>query len=334
MKQIKCDSAGVAFSLNIKNNDYDEAIINSNFGLGETVVQGVITPDCFIINKLNKKIIDQKLGSKKKIISIEINENKAKLKENENNENKNKYSLNEDQILLIINNLINIENLFKCPVDIEFGFENNILYILQARPITTYNKIPDEFLTLPKEKKYLYFDEILGLQGIENNISILGAEFFYFKMRYNIKTNQYHPDPKTSNLFPYYERTFQNITNLLITISKENFVEKLVLCNSFIKEVILKYGDQYENKSKYKISKIYENVKALGLIVWYGNLKALANPNKYTEQILKNFKEDFPILLSKIKGYCDDALKLGKYSFKALSEKIFYDYGNYLLIVS
>ena len=42
MKQIKCDSAGVGFSLNIKNNDYDEAIINSNFGLGETAVQGVL----------------------------------------------------------------------------------------------------------------------------------------------------------------------------------------------------------------------------------------------------------------------------------------------------
>ena len=66
MKQIKCDSAGVAFSLNIKNNDYDEAIINSNFGLGETVVGGTVIPDCFIVNKLTKKIIEKRLGKKRK----------------------------------------------------------------------------------------------------------------------------------------------------------------------------------------------------------------------------------------------------------------------------
>ena len=86
MKQIKCDSAGVAFSLNIKNNDFDEEIINSNFGLGETVVDGTVTPDCFIINKLSKKIIEKKLGKKEKIMSIEIAENNVKLKESENTE--------------------------------------------------------------------------------------------------------------------------------------------------------------------------------------------------------------------------------------------------------
>ena len=41
------------------------------------------------------------------------------------------------------------------PIDIEFGIENNILYILQARPITTYNKIPKELLTKPNEKRQL-----------------------------------------------------------------------------------------------------------------------------------------------------------------------------------
>ena len=39
-KQINSDSAGVAFSLNPLNNDYDELLINSNFGLGESIVLG------------------------------------------------------------------------------------------------------------------------------------------------------------------------------------------------------------------------------------------------------------------------------------------------------
>ena len=328
MKQIKCDSAGVAFSLNIKNNDYDEAIINSNYGLGETVVSGTINPDCFIVNKLTKKIIDKKLGKKEKYLSIEINENNVQLKETDSNENKDKYSLDDKQILLIINDLIDIENYLKYPVDIEFGFENNKLYIFQSRPITTYNKIPEEFLTLPNEQRVLYFDETLGLQGFEENLSILGIEFFYFKNRYIIKTREYHPYPKEGEFFPFYGRTFQNISHLLVTISKDNFIKKLGMANSFIKEIILKYADQYQYKRINKFTKIYENIEAFAMIYWWGNLKVLSNPNKYIDKILENYRKEFKKLLEKVKKYCEDAL-LGKYTFKELCENVFYDYGTF-----
>ena len=56
MKQINSDVSGVGFSINPINNDYDEAVINSNFGLGESVVGGIITPDEFIVNKITKNI--------------------------------------------------------------------------------------------------------------------------------------------------------------------------------------------------------------------------------------------------------------------------------------
>lgn len=326
MKQIKCDSAGVAFSLNIKNNDYDEAIINSNFGLGETVVEGTISPDCFVINKLTKKIIEKNLGKKEKFLSIVINENNVELKENNTNENKDKYSLDEEQILLIINDLINIENSFKYPVDIEFGFENNVLYIFQARPITTYYKIPEDFLTLPNEQRILYFDETLGLQGVEKNLSILGAELSYFKMRYDLTSREYQPNPKDGQLFSYYGRSFQNISKLLVTMSIENFVSKLGMVNSFMKDIILKYSNQYEYKRIYKIKKIYLNLKNFVSIFWWGNLKALANPNKYIDKILESHKENFKKLYEKAKTICTEALT-GKYTFKDLSEGIFYDYG-------
>ena len=53
----------------------------------------------------------------------------------------------------IVEKIIVIENSYKIPIVIEFGIENNILYILQARPITTYNLIPNELLTKPNEKR-------------------------------------------------------------------------------------------------------------------------------------------------------------------------------------
>ena len=39
-RQVASDAAGVAFSLNPLTNDYDEAVIDANWGLGESVVSG------------------------------------------------------------------------------------------------------------------------------------------------------------------------------------------------------------------------------------------------------------------------------------------------------
>ena len=175
MKQINSDASGVGFSINPINNDYDEAVITSNFGLGESVVGGIITPDEYIINKISKKIISQKLGSKDKIVKLNRGKNETSIIE-QNKEKQKESSLSNEIILKLVENIIFIEKSYKIPIDIEFGIENNILYILQARPITTYNKIPAQLLTKPNEKRQLYFDATIGLQGFEKPMSVLGAD--------------------------------------------------------------------------------------------------------------------------------------------------------------
>lgn len=143
MKRINCDFSGVGFPINPINNDYDEAVISSNFGLDESIVGGIITPDEYIINKIDKNIISVKLNENNNETSIlELNKEKQK-----------QSSLTKDFILQIVEKIIVIENSYKIPIVIEFGIENNILYILQARPITTYNLIPNELLTKPNEKR-------------------------------------------------------------------------------------------------------------------------------------------------------------------------------------
>ena len=41
-----------------QNNDYDEAVITSNFGIGESVVGGIVTPDEYIVNKATRNEYD------------------------------------------------------------------------------------------------------------------------------------------------------------------------------------------------------------------------------------------------------------------------------------
>ena len=73
----------------------------------------------------------------------------------------------------------------------------------------------NELMTLPNEQRILYFDEALDLEGSEENLSILGSELYYFKMRYDITSRGYHSDPKDENLFSYYGRNYQNISRYL-----------------------------------------------------------------------------------------------------------------------
>ena len=63
-RQIASDVSGVAFSLNPQNNCFDEAVINANFGLGETVVAGVVTPDTYVVDKVELELIDKNIAHK------------------------------------------------------------------------------------------------------------------------------------------------------------------------------------------------------------------------------------------------------------------------------
>ena len=63
-KQVASDVSGVAFSLNPMNNSYDQCVINANYGLGETVVDGTITPDQWVVDKITNQILENTNGKK------------------------------------------------------------------------------------------------------------------------------------------------------------------------------------------------------------------------------------------------------------------------------
>ena len=69
-QQVDADSAGVAFSLNPLNNCFDEAVINANHGLGESVVSGEADPDVFVVDKLKREIIETRIGGKQAVITL------------------------------------------------------------------------------------------------------------------------------------------------------------------------------------------------------------------------------------------------------------------------
>jgi len=251
MKLITCDVAGVGFSINPMNNDYDEVVINSNFGLGESVVGGIITPDEYIVNKFSKSIVSQKLGSKEKIIQWqEENPNETTMMEQTESHRK-QSTLDEEFLIKIVDTILDIEKHYGMPIDIEFGIKDRILYLLQARPITAYNRIPKELLTGEGEKRQLYFDVTLTVQGFEKPMSTLGASilkviFHYMGMK--IFGSRQIDDIRNSVLDSIGGKLLINVSNFSSKVPIKSLANFSGHINNQVPNIISEHGEAYRNE--------------------------------------------------------------------------------------
>ncbi|MBK5109533.1 MAG: hypothetical protein JJE12_15470, partial [Anaerolineales bacterium] len=169
-KQVISEVSGVAFSLNPVTNCFDEVMINANFGLGDTVVDGTVTPDQFTVDKVTNTILEIVPGSKE--VSRHVKSNGGT--ETKTAQSISALSLSDEQVLEITSLITRIELDYDKPIDIEWAYENGQLFLLQARPITGYLKLPPRMITKPGEKKRLYQDALLTEQGLVESLSPLG----------------------------------------------------------------------------------------------------------------------------------------------------------------
>jgi pyruvate,water dikinase len=147
-KMIQSEISGVAFTVNPITGNRQEIMINASWGLGEAVVSGKVTPDEYIVDKNNLNIIEKTISGKNLMIVADPDSQKGTIEIEVSKylgaEFVNKQSLSDEQIVSLCQQLIKIENHYGTPQDVEWGYENGNFYILQARPVTTLNKIQKE----------------------------------------------------------------------------------------------------------------------------------------------------------------------------------------------
>lgn len=104
---VNADSAGVAFTANPVSGDRNELVVNAVKGLGERLVSGKATPDEWVVR-----------GSEAMCKSAA------------------ERSITGSQALAVAELAQRVERHFGYPQDIEWAFEGETLFLLQARPIT------------------------------------------------------------------------------------------------------------------------------------------------------------------------------------------------------
>jgi len=131
---VFADAAAVAFSANPTTGATDEVVINANYGLGESIVGGVATPDTWILRKPELSTVRFDLGAKEQM-TIRTEEGTRDVPVLRTL--RARPSLDPTQVLRLGQLALRLEEAMGWPVDIECAFRAEQLYLLQCRPITT-----------------------------------------------------------------------------------------------------------------------------------------------------------------------------------------------------
>lgn len=133
-KMVESDVAGVCFTVHPVTQDRNQMIIEASWGLGESVVAGKVTPDTYIVDKTKLSIIDSNINEQLTQITRQGQTTKERPVPKDQ---ANKQCLSNDKIIELALIAKQIENHYNFPCDIEWAMQDNKLYIVQSRPITT-----------------------------------------------------------------------------------------------------------------------------------------------------------------------------------------------------
>mgnify|MGYP001241198013 CR=1 len=165
MKMARSDKAcsGVMFTID-PDSGHDGVIhIGSSYGLGELVVQGVVSPDTYTVWKegLRKHkfpIVHRTLGSKEQMMVYHEEAANEVQSIAVPYEDRRRWSLTKEECIELAQMALKIEDYFAKPMDIEWAKDGvtGDLFIVQARPETIHSKAETNKMVIYK------IDEILA----------------------------------------------------------------------------------------------------------------------------------------------------------------------------
>lgn len=149
-RMVRADlgGAGVMFTLDTESGFPDVVLIDAAWGLGESVVQGIVNPDRFMVFKplLEEEglvpIIEKRRGDKDVKIVYEDDDGGGVKEVDVSEEDRRRYVLDDDDVLRLARWGVVIEEHYERPMDIEWAKdgETGEIFIVQARPETVRSR--------------------------------------------------------------------------------------------------------------------------------------------------------------------------------------------------
>jgi len=142
-KMVNAKAAGVMFTLNPVTGDRNQIVIEANWGLGESVVSGAVTPDYFVVDKNTMQIIERKIV-KKTVEYVRDPETGETIHAEVPLERQEIPCLTDEEILKLAELGKKIEEHYGRAQDIEWAIDRDLpfpenVFIVQSRPETVWS---------------------------------------------------------------------------------------------------------------------------------------------------------------------------------------------------
>jgi len=137
-RMVNSEGSGVVFTVDPTNpkEGANHIVIEACWGLGETLVQGKVEPDRYIVDKINGEILEKIIGNKKTEMIRDpmygITVEKKVIQDKTDAQ-----VLSDYEIVALAAYCKKIEQYYNFPQDIEWAIERGKIYIVQTRAVTT-----------------------------------------------------------------------------------------------------------------------------------------------------------------------------------------------------
>ncbi len=145
-KMVNSKTAGVTFTMNPVTGDRNQIVIEGNYGLGESVVSGTVTPDNFVVDKKTLNIIEKRI-SKKTVQYIRDTSTGKTVRMEVPLDRQEQPCLSDEEILKLAELAKRIEQHYGTAQDIEWAVDSDFsfpdsVFIVQSRPETVWSVKP------------------------------------------------------------------------------------------------------------------------------------------------------------------------------------------------
>ena len=130
---VSATVSGTVFTANPITGEAEEMIIDAVWGLSEAIISEFVTPDNYVVRKTDLAVIDRWVSDKS--VRLMPLANGGTEMQVVPPEQQAKPCLPDDAIRNLVKLCLRVEGLFGEPVDVEFAWHHDHLYLLQSRPI-------------------------------------------------------------------------------------------------------------------------------------------------------------------------------------------------------
>jgi pyruvate,water dikinase len=131
---VAADVSAVLFSANPITSSQQEIVITANWGLGESIVGGTVTPDTYVVRKADLALASRQIAEKQRMtLAVPGGTREVEVPRLM----RGQPALTEAQAVEMAELGLRLEAQMGWPVDIEVAYSGGHLSLLQCRPITT-----------------------------------------------------------------------------------------------------------------------------------------------------------------------------------------------------